>query len=145
MKTDDFEKRLQQVAPREIPSAWRKEVLTAAQTAQSARHPANAARPSFLSTLIQQLSTWSRPQRAAWAGLATVWVAIMALNFSARDNSTVATRQISPPSPEAIAAWRQQRRELASLTEPNQSREIEAPKPRLPQPRSNRRTETFAA
>ena len=145
MKTDDFEKRLQQVAPREIPSAWREEILTAARQAETSCHPSPVIRPSFLSTLIQQLSSLSRPHRAAWAGLATVWVAIMALNFSARDNSTVATKQVAPPSPEAIAAWRQQRRELASFTEPNQAREIEAPKPRLPQPRSNRRTETFAA
>ncbi len=145
MKTDDFEKRLQRQAPREISPAWREEILSAARQAETSRYPSPATYPSFLATLIQQLLTLSRPNRAAWAGLATVWVAILALNFSARDNSTVATRQVSPPSPEAIAAWRQQRRELASLTEPNQSREIEAPKPRLLQPRSNRRPETFAA
>jgi hypothetical protein len=145
MKTDDFEKRLQRIPRSEIPSAWREGILTAARQAETSRHPSPVARPSFLATLIHQLSALSRPNRAAWAGLAIVWVAIMALNFSARDNSTVATRQVSPPSPEAIAAWRHQRRELASLTEPNQPREIEAPKPRLPQPRSNRRMATFAA
>lgn len=145
MKTDDFEKRLQRQSPREIPGAWREEILSAARRAEISGHLSPVTWPSFLSTLIQQLSAMSRPHRIAWASLASVWVIIMALNFSARDNSTVATRQIAPPSPEAIAAWRQQRRELASLTEPNQSREIEAPRPRLPQPRSNRRAETFAA
>ena len=145
MKNDDFEKRLQQVAPRQIPSAWREEILTAAQQTETSRHPSSVTRPGFPSTLIQQLLTLSQPHRAAWASLATLWLIIMALNFSARDNSTVATRQISPPSPEVIAAWRQQRRELASLTEPNQSREIKVPKPRLPQPRSSRRDEVFAA
>jgi hypothetical protein len=139
MKTDDFEKRLQRQSPREIPSTWRKEILTAAQSERPSWH-------SLFSAFIQQVSALSRAHRAAWAGLATLWVVIMVFNFSARDNSAmVAARPTAPPSPEAIAAGRQQRRELASLTEPNQSREIEAPKPRLPQPRSNRRAETFAA
>lgn len=146
MKTDDFENRLQRQASREIPPAWREEILNAAHKAESSRHPSPGNWHRFLSTIIQQLATLSRPQRAAWASLATVWVVIMALNFSARDNSpTMAARNVAPPSPEAIAAWRHQRRELASLTEPNQSRELEAPKPRQPQPRSSRRDETFAA
>ncbi len=143
---DDFEKRLQRVAPREIPSAWREEILTTAQQAESASHPASAARPGFLSTLIYQLSTSLRPHRAAWGSLAAVWLAILVLNLAARDNSATAqTQNFTPPSPQALAAWRQQRRELAGLTDPTPARPIvTTPKQSLPQPRSNRRDEWSA-
>jgi hypothetical protein len=147
MKTDDFEKRLQQHPQRKLPTVWREEILTNAQSAAASPHAPRTTHHGFaLSTFIHQLSTLLRPQRVAWCGIAAAWVVIIALNISARDNpAMVATSQVLPPSPQAIAAWREQRRELASLTEPNQPREIEALKPRLPQPRSNRRTETFAA
>jgi uncharacterized protein YjiS (DUF1127 family) len=145
MKTDDFEKRLQQVAPREVPSAWREEVLTAAEVAQSVRHPSTAARSGFLSTLIHQLATLIRLRRAAWAGLGGVWMVILVFNLSERDHSALAqAHNPSPPSPEALAAWHAQRRELAALADPHPPREIESPKNRLPQPRSNRRAETIA-
>ena len=144
---DDFEKRLQQVAPREIPFAWREEILTTAQQAHSAGHTANATRSGFLATLIHQLSTLARPQRAAWGSLAAVWLVILALNLAARDNSATAqTQNFTPPSPQALAAWRQQRRELAGLTDPTPARPIvTTPKQSLPQPRSNRRDEWNAA
>ena len=144
---DDFEKRLQQVAPREIPGAWRNEILTTAQQAEVSRHPAPAPRHGLLSTLIQQLATLTRPQRAAWGSLAAVWLVILALNLAARDNSSTAqARALAAPSPQALAAWRQQRRELAGLTDPTPARPIVTPpKQSLPQPRSNRRDECLAA
>lgn len=142
MKTDDFEKRLQRQTPREIPAAWREEILN---NANSIHRPSpTASRLSWVSVLIHQLSTLLRPQRVAWCGLALVWVVILALNFSVRDNSaSVQARNLTSPSPEALAAWRQQRRDLAALTELSQPREVEAPKRRPPQPRSSRREETF--
>jgi hypothetical protein len=145
MKTDDFEKRLQQIAPREIPSAWREEVLTAAEEAQCVRHPSTAARSGFLATLVQQLATLTRPGRAAWAGLGGAWLVIFMFNLSERDQSALTqARDNAPPSPEVLAAWHAQRRELAALADPHPPREIESPKNRLPQPRSNRRAETSA-
>lgn len=142
-ETEQFERRLSRQPHREIPAAWREEILTAAKPTY--RPSPITSHPTWLSTLIHQLSTLLRPQRAAWCGLAAAWVVILALNFSVRDNSTsVQARNIKPLSPEAIVAWREQRRELAGLTETSQPREVEAPKNRPPQPRSNRRDETFA-
>jgi hypothetical protein len=146
MKTDDFEQRLQRVAPREIPPAWREEILTVARQAEVSHRPAPATCHSLLARFIQQLSTLTRPQRAAWGSLAAVWLVITGLNLTARDDSATAqTQNFTPPSPQAIAAWRQQRRELAGLTDPTPARPImTAPKQSLPQPRSNRRDETSA-
>ncbi len=146
MKTDDFEKRLQRVAPREVPTAWREKILTTAtQQTQSSRHSLPPVRPSFLAIITQQLEKLSRPHRAAWGSLVTIWIIIATLNFSARDHSTAnGAHNTPPPSPEAIAAWRQQRRELAALAESTPQREFAPPRQPLPQPRSSRHPETVA-
>ena len=112
---DDFEKRLQRVAPREIPSAWREEILTTAQQAQAIRPPAPGARPGFLATLIHQLSTLIRPQRAAWSSLAAVWLVILALNIATRDSDSAATQTASLPTPETLQALKTQKSLLAEL------------------------------
>jgi len=151
MKTDDFEKRLQRQPQREIPSMWREKILTAARSAEhdaEVFHPAShPTHPGFLSTLIHQLSTLTRPQRIAWASLVGLWLIILGMNFSLRENSsTTIAASTAAPSPEALAAWRRQYRALAALTEITPSRPIVAPsKPTIPQPRSNRRPEWLAA
>lgn len=87
-----------------------------------------------------------RPARYIWAGVAATWVLIFGLNFSARETSTSSLAQVPPPSPQALAAWRQQFHVLAALTEINPPRPVVAPpKPTTPQPRSNRRPDWFAA
>jgi hypothetical protein len=135
MKTDDFEKRLQRQSPREIPSTWRKEILTAAQSERPSWH-------SLFSAFIQQISALSRPHRAAWVGLATVWVVIMAMNLAARDNSTFAGTSSSIPSAETMQALKQQRLLFAELIERPEPR-LTAPSPVHPVgPRSQRREET---
>lgn len=143
----DFEKRLQREIPRQVPPAWREEILTVARQAEVSRRPAPATRHSLLARFIQQFSALTRPQRAAWGSLAAVWLVIMGLNLAARDSSTTAQIQtFTPPSPQALAAWRQQRRELAGLTDPASVRPIVTPpKQAFPQPRSNRRDEWLAA
>ncbi len=143
----DFEQRLQREIPRQIPPAWREEILTVARQAEVSRRSAPATRHNLLAKFIQQLSTLTRPQRAAWGSLAAVWLVILGLNQTARDSSATAlTQNFTPPSPQALAAWRQQRRELAGLTDPTPTRPIvTTPKQSLPQPRSNRRDEWNAA
>jgi hypothetical protein len=84
------------------------------------------------------------PCRRIWTGLAVVWLLILAVNFSLRDNSqTIAMK--SSPSPEMILTFRQQERLLAELIGQNEPRAAEPPKLFLPQPRSERRFETLTA
>jgi hypothetical protein len=89
---------------------------------------ANAIRLSFLELV------W--PCRRIWAGLAAVWVVILAVNFSMRDNSQTMAMKSSPPSPEMILAFRQQEKLLAELIGPSETQVAAPPKPFLPQPRS---------
>jgi hypothetical protein len=81
------------------------------------------------------------PCRRIWAGLSVAWLVILAANIWPSDHSrTVATRS-SEPSPEMMLAFWRQERLLAELIEPHPLRVLPPPKPALPAPRSQRRTE----
>ena len=134
----DFEKKIERQKVRPLPAAWREEILRTAQAAVPAR-------VSWLSTIHHQLSTLLWPYPKAWAGLAAVWLAILTMEFSARDQSTTLAQNTAPPSPEMILVLREQRRELAKLVEPNFSPNADKPKLTPSGPRSERREEMLTA
>jgi hypothetical protein len=131
---DDFEKRIQQQSLRKIPGEWRAEILAAVNS--PARRGATK-KISFLSIFNSQLSTLLWPHPKAWAGLAAVWVAILALNFSTRDHSEIVAKKSAPPSPEVVAELRQQKLMFAELIGSSDVREAEQPK-FFPRPRTER-------
>jgi hypothetical protein len=90
------------------------------------------------STLNAQRSTIFWPHPKAWAGLAAIWILILAVNFSIRDRSPVLAKKSSPPSPEVIVELRQQQRMLAELIGPRDIRDADRSKSFVPQPRSER-------
>ena len=134
---DDFEQKLQRQLLRQIPGGWREEILMTAESVAGSRHSPPVTRPSWLSTLNSQLSTILWPHPNAWAGLAAVWILILAVDFSTRDQSPVVAEKSAPPSSEVIVELKQQQRMLAELIGAGQAREAEAPR-FLPQPRSER-------
>jgi hypothetical protein len=71
--------------------------------------------------------------------LAAVWIVILAVDFSVRDNSPRVAEKTVPPSPEVIAELRQQQRLLAELMGPREARDVDRPKP----PRSERSFEVL--
>ena len=83
------------------------------------------------------------PSRHIWAGLAAVWVLILAANVSMRANSQTVVSQYSP-TPEMISSFRQQEKILAELIGPNEPRAARPPKVLPPQPSSERRFEIMA-
>ena len=98
----------------------------------------------LLTALGEQLQDGWRRASKAWAGLAVVWVAILVLNFAAREPAAplVAGERL-PPASEVRFAVRQKQllmADLATLSEPAPADKV---KPVPPSPRSERRNETL--
>jgi hypothetical protein len=135
MKPDDFESRLQRQPLRQVPPAWRGEILAAARDAEAVGHAARSTQHPWLSTISHQLSTLLWPHPKAWAGLAAVWICIFAVNFFMRDSTPMMAKQSAPQSPEVIVELKKQQRMFAELvgsyeTPDAERRNIFPPKPR---------------
>ena len=134
-ETEQFEQRLRRQSLKKIPGEWRAEILSAAHGVQITRHASPVSR---LSTLNQKLSTFLWPHPKAWAGLAAVWVGILILNLSQRDQSPGAAEKFSPPTPEVMAELRQQKLLFAELMGSPETPEADRRKNIPPGPRSER-------
>ena len=137
MKPDDFESRLQRQPLRQVPPAWRGEILAATVGRESkveSRGPA-AFRPS---TLVTRLSALLWPHPKAWAGLAAVWMLVFAVNFSMRDGSPRLAAKSAPPSPEVMVELKKQQRMFAELVGANEPLDADRRKIFSPKPRSER-------
>jgi len=151
MNPDPFEQRLSRQPLRPVPAEWRDEILPRAGDLQSpslasamasdgdCKSPARASQPSTLNPQLRDL-LWPCPQ--AWAGLAAVWVLLLALNLATRDRSAPNTASASA-LPVMPYAWREQQKLLAELFPPEP---VAPPRPRAqpapvlpPTPRSELR------
>ena len=141
---DAFEKRLRRQPQREIPGAWREEVLAKARESAASVQTTHPPRPGLFQ-LIQALL--ARPQRIAWAGLATAWVVIATLNLATRETSKPASisNTTAPTTPETLQALKQQRLLYAELVGRPEQHPAERFKSNRPGPRSQRREDTAIA
>jgi hypothetical protein len=80
------------------------------------------------------------PSRRIWAGLAAVWILILAANLSMRDQSGIKIAK-SPSSSQMITAFRQQQQILGELIGSDDPPVAEAQKTFSPRPASERRME----
>ena len=136
MNPDELEQRIARQTIRSIPVEWRKEILAAAQ-APSPAAQASRPTPSFFSTVNARLSALLWPCPQAWAGLAAVWIVILAVNFSSEEKPATMARNSLPASPDAIIVWREQQRMFAKLIEPWDEPIAEPPKRFVPKPRGD--------
>ena len=113
----------------------------------AAAKPGAAPRPSgWLSTINSQVSALLWPHPKAWAGLAALWVVILAVNFATRETApTLEARRFTPLTPETQRLLKQQGQLLAELSGQSQPREADRPKAMPPRPRTDRRDEMLNA
>ena len=124
--------------------------VAAASSASRVRPPARVAPPAgwhaVLATLGAQLRAGWQMSRRAWAGLAVVWMVILALNFTDRepDVSFAAGREM-PAASEIRFALKQQQLLMAELAATFEPTPADKPKTARPGPRSDRRRENLSA
>lgn len=135
-RDEQFENRLSRQPLREVPPAWRAEILSAVERAADSAHA---------SRLTPHLPGWRElfwPCPQAWAALAAVWLLIVGLNSLSRDSlPQTLTRHAPPPSRQIRDLLKQQERLFAELVGPLDSAPADRPKSAAPQPRSARREE----
>jgi hypothetical protein len=134
----EFEQRLRRQPLKEIPPAWRADILTATRAAQAPRHASRITHHSWLSTFNSQLSTLFWPHPKAWAGLAAIWICIFAVFFSMRDSSPRMTAKSVPSSPEVMVELKKQQRMFAELVGSYEPADVDRQKIYSPKPRSGR-------
>ncbi|MGH7940201.1 MAG: hypothetical protein ACREFR_03915 [Limisphaerales bacterium] len=110
----------------------------ASRTAQNRQSLPSAFISSFLccSKNIWLELVW--PSRRIWAGLAAVWLMLLAANFSMRDHSEIKIAK-SLPSPQVIMAFQRQQQLLSELIGPGDSPVPKAQRSYSPHPASERR------
>jgi hypothetical protein len=135
-ETEQFERRLSRQPLRQIPGEWRSAILRAGRRDTVPKNKWDADTASLPKwnwrTSLAEIF-WPHPK--AWAGLAVVWVFILAMNFSCRDKSSVTAEKYIPPSREVIVELKKQQllfAELVGLREPLDAdrRKMFVPKPR---------------
>jgi hypothetical protein len=138
---DDFEQRLRTQKLRSIPGEWREQILVAADVRRR-----SVRELTFAATIVTRLRELLWPCPQAWAGLAAVWAAIIALNFATREPArALEARNLSPPSAEVRLVLKQQHQLLAELIGANENAEADRPKPAVPQRRSEWHEEMLTA
>jgi hypothetical protein len=133
---EQFEKLLESQSLRQAPAEWRSEILSAASQARTAQKIQPAAGRSFLSILNHRLASLLWPHPVAWAGLAAVWIFVLAAHFAMSDDAPAIAEKTLPPSPEVVAELNQQKQLLAELMGTSDAREADQQKTFVPKPRS---------
>jgi hypothetical protein len=135
----EFENRLSRQPMKPIPGGWRNEILAAANRTQAGGEAVRAAdgRAGF-APFRGWLAGVLWPHPVAWAGLAAVWLVVIALNFTTRDRTPVLAGRVQPPPQEVRAAVWQQQRMLAELIGPADAHTAGQLRDLLSKPRSER-------
>jgi hypothetical protein len=126
---DPLERRLQGQPFRQLPPAWREEILAAAETALPQRSAVRQDRtPAWWRAVL-----WPNP--VAWAGVAAAWISIVALQHAGRWEPVSAVAVTRDASPGLALALIEHRRQLNELLEVPAVEPVRTPAPERPAPR----------
>ncbi|HWI55641.1 MAG TPA: hypothetical protein VNZ22_00340 [Bacillota bacterium] len=109
----------------------------AAQGTAHALPPSRSAGQSLGAVLRNAWLELIWPSRRAWAGMAALWLAVLAANLEMKASSQTAPAARSAPAREVVQAFGEQQRLLAELLQPVPPPAIQAPRPSA-RPRSER-------
>jgi hypothetical protein len=137
-KEENFEARVSGQPLRAVPAAWRGEILAAARAARTEGAAAKVVEEPWLVVMRRQLVALLWPHPKAWAGLAAVWVGIIALHISTHAGSPKVAEKTAAPSPEMVAELKKQQRMFAELVRGYDTVEADRPRTFTPRPRSER-------
>ncbi len=135
---DQFEKRLQRQPPRELPAAWRSEILAAANAVNAHPPRVEVRRTSWWRELL-----WPCPQ--AWAGLGAAWLLIVGCYFGLRETDPAIVRPgATQASRQMRELLKQQEQLFVELTGSADQPDVDRPRSLHPTPHSSRRAEACA-
>jgi hypothetical protein len=137
-KEENFEARVSGQPLRAVPAAWRGEILAAARAARTEGTAATVTEESWLAVVQRQVVALLWPHPKAWAGLAAVWVGIIALNVSTQEGAPKRAEKTATPSPAMVAELKKQQRMFAELVGGYDTVEADRPRIFAPRPRSER-------
>jgi anti-sigma factor RsiW len=135
----DWEKNFAGVGPSEGAQArWAKEFDVATKPERHTK-----------AVLLRELLDWGKdmvwPCRRIWAGFATVWVVILAVNLSQGDPGLTVTKNSPRPSPEIVRAFFEAQGFGAEFSRPFEKKLPEPAKPLSSPSRSERRSQVSHA
>jgi hypothetical protein len=81
-------------------------------------------------------------QTATRCGLAAAWVVILLIHFSSAERTESIAKTVTPPSQQEIMVLQEQKQMMAKLIETFDQPAGEPPKPYVPRPKSECRTES---
>lgn len=137
---NEFEDRLRRQPLRAMPTAWREEILSQAHAAAAVNRPSSIhLERTFAATVRWRLRELLWPCPQAWAGLAAIWVAILAIHLVTSGSRPAVTVHYTAPSSPTWLMLRQQQQMLAELGGALDNGESRHSHPVAPQPRSQRR------
>ena len=144
MKTDDFEKRLQQQAQRKIPAAWREEIISASRGASQTSAASIRSMPAIISFVLNLWRELICPARRVWAGLAAAWVVILVTNANLTGERPMASVESSTSSAELWLLFKERTLLVAEQSVTVESRPVKLPAATPPRPRSQGKSNLMA-
>jgi hypothetical protein len=143
LRVDEFEQRLQRQPLRHVPSAWREEILVAADVNRRKSPVRELTFAAAFPALLWRELIW--PCRRIWVGLAPVWVALLVFNVTHADHNQPTIAKSTMPPGEMRLALQEQQRILTEIIGPQwQTPPAEPPRRPNNHPRSERRSVVMA-